>query len=253
MTQTQATSVTTEIHVDAPIERAFAVFTTGIGTWWDADKHILGAPLAAMEFQPWVGGHIIDRGVDGSECRWARILAYDPPRRVCFSWDVSPSWQIETDPAKASDVEITFTRTSADRTHVVLTHRHLDRHGDGWEAMRNAVGSGWSLTGFADVAAQATASVSESFVFMVLHYPTANNRDRLAADMGSMRSAMENQPGCLGVDPPLLTEDGACLIGYSRWQSKEAFLATGITLSPANEVIDGEQRPRQRFLLNAYR
>ncbi len=253
MTQPEVTSVTTESDIDAPIERAFAVFTTGIGTWWDADKHILDAPLADMEFQPWVGGNIIDRDVDGGECRWAQILAYDPPTRVCFSWNISPRWQIETDPAKASEVEITFASTGAHRTHVVLTHRHLDRHRDGWEALRDAVGSGWSLTGFAAVAAGASTCVSDQFVFMVLHYPTPENRDRLAAGMASMRAAMENQPGCIGVDPPLLTEDGTCLIGYSRWESKEAFLRTGITLGPVSEVIDGELRPRQRFLLNAYR
>ena len=28
-----------------------------------------------MVFEPHVGGHIIDRGADGSECRWARVLA----------------------------------------------------------------------------------------------------------------------------------------------------------------------------------
>jgi uncharacterized protein YndB with AHSA1/START domain len=154
-TQTAATTVSTSIDVDATIERAFHVFTTKIGTWWDADRHILDAELAEMEFQPWVGGNIIDRGVDGSECRWARILAYEPPTRVCFSWDINTCWQIENDPQKTSEVEITFTADRADRTHVVLTHRRLDRHGDGWEEVRDAVGSGWNLTRFAEIAARA--------------------------------------------------------------------------------------------------
>jgi uncharacterized protein YndB with AHSA1/START domain len=153
-THTDATSVRTDAEVHAPIERAFEVFTTGIGTWWPPDKHLLEASLAEMEFQPWVGGNIIDRGVDGSECRWSRILAYEPPTRVCFSWDINLRWQVETDPDKASEVEITFAADGPERTHVVLTHRHLDRHGEGWEAMRDAVGSGWSLSEFADVAAR---------------------------------------------------------------------------------------------------
>jgi uncharacterized protein YndB with AHSA1/START domain len=155
-THTATTSVSTETDVDAPIERVFDVFTAGIGTWWDPDKHLLEGPLAEMEFQPWVGGNIIDRGVDGSECRWSRVLAYQRPTRVCFSWDINLHWQIETDPDKTSEVDITFTAEGADRTHVVLTHRHLDRHGDGWEAMRDAVGSGWSLTDFAEVATRPT-------------------------------------------------------------------------------------------------
>ena len=147
------TSVTTEITVDAPVERAFAVFTDGIGTWWNPDHHILEGELAEMVFQPRVGGHILDRATDGSECRWARVLAYDPPHRVRFSWDINLAWQLETDPAKTSEVEVTFSPQGPGRTHVVLTHSHLDRHGDGWEAMRDAVGSGWDLTRYAQTAA----------------------------------------------------------------------------------------------------
>ncbi|MGX7680293.1 SRPBCC domain-containing protein [Jatrophihabitans sp. DSM 45814] len=150
MTTTDATTVSTSVEVDAPIARAFHVFTAEIDTWWDKDKHILEAPLAEMVFEPFVGGNIIDRGTDGSECRWARVLAYEPPSRVSFSWDINIQWQIETDPERASEVEITFTELTPERTRVVLTHRYLDRHGEGWEGMRDAVGSGWRLTPFAD-------------------------------------------------------------------------------------------------------
>src|SRR3954447_17095614 len=108
MTTIDATTVTVSTEVDAPIARAFFVFTAEIGTWWDEDKHLLEAPLAEMVFEPFVGGHIIDRGVDGSECRWARVLAYDPPHRVRFSWDITTRWQLETDPERASEVEIDF-------------------------------------------------------------------------------------------------------------------------------------------------
>ena len=151
-TQVQETSVTTQTIVDAPIDHAFRVFTDGIGSWWDPGHHILEAELAEMVFEPRVGGHIIDRGTDGSECRWARVLAYDPPSRVCFSWDINLRWQLETDPAKTSEIEVTFTPAGPDRTSVVLTHRHLDRHGDGWESMRDAVRRGWSLAAFAAAA-----------------------------------------------------------------------------------------------------
>jgi uncharacterized protein YndB with AHSA1/START domain len=150
MTTTDSTTVSVSTEVDAPVARAFHVFTAEIGTWWDDDKHILEAPLAEMVFEPFVGGNIIDRGTDGSECRWARVLAYDPPSRVCFSWDINTQWQIETDPTRTSEVEITFTAITPERTNVVLTHRHLDRHGEGWETMRDAVGSGWSLTPLAE-------------------------------------------------------------------------------------------------------
>ena len=152
-TQLPATSVTTGVDVAAPIEHVFRVFTEGIGSWWNPEHHILQAELAEMVFEPHVGGHIIDRGTDGSECRWARVLAYDPPHRVCFSWDINLRWQLEPDPAKTSEVEVTFSAEERSRTRVVLTHRHLERHGEGWEQMRDAVSSGWSLARFAEVAA----------------------------------------------------------------------------------------------------
>ena len=98
-------------------------------------------------FEPRVGGSIYDRGVDGSECRWARVLAYEPPERVVFSWDIGPTWQIETDPDRASEVEVRFVAESPERTRVELEHRHIDRHGDGWEGVREGVAAdqGWLL------------------------------------------------------------------------------------------------------------
>ncbi len=144
---TTAPAVTESILVQAPIERAFEVFTADIGSWWPTDHHILEAELAEMVFEPRAGGHIIDRGVDGSECRWARVLAYEPPHRIVFTWDITLRWQIETDPARASEVEVRFIAESEDRTRVELEHRGIERHGDGWEAMHAAVGSpnGWLI------------------------------------------------------------------------------------------------------------
>jgi uncharacterized protein YndB with AHSA1/START domain len=94
-----------------------------------------------------VGGHIYDRGVDGSQCRWARVLAYEPPHRVLFSWDIGPTWQLEGDPAKTSEVEVRFTAESGGRTRVDLEHRHLDRHGPGWQSVADGVDgeAGWPL------------------------------------------------------------------------------------------------------------
>jgi uncharacterized protein YndB with AHSA1/START domain len=152
--QTSDTAVRTSITVKAPIERAFSIFTDGIGTWWSPDHHILRGELAEMVFEPRVGGHVYDCGVDGSECHWARVLVYDPPNRVVFSWDISLEWQIETDHEKTSEVEVRFTALGPERTLVELEHRHIDRHGDGWEQMRDAVGSpnGWSLRRFGEAA-----------------------------------------------------------------------------------------------------
>lgn len=148
MTQTtEPTTATASIEVDVPQQRAFEVFTGDFGSFKPPDHNLLAVPIAETVVETYVGGHIVDRGVDGSECRWARILAYEPPDRFTFSWDIGPSWQIETDATKTSEVEVTFTALSDDRTRVEVEHRHLDRHGEGWTAVRDGVstGEGWPL------------------------------------------------------------------------------------------------------------
>lgn len=144
---TQATSVKLQIVVEAPIERAFRVFTEKFDQIKPREHNMLRVPIAETVFEPRVGGHVYDRGVDGSECRWARVLAYEPPTRVVISWDISPQWQIETDPAKTSEVEVRFVAESPTRTRVELEHRNLHRHGAGWETERDAVAhdQGWPL------------------------------------------------------------------------------------------------------------
>ena len=115
-----------------------------------------------MVFELREGGRIYDVGVDGSECQWARVLAYEPPDRVVFSWDISLQWQIEADLDRTSEVEVRFIAEEPGRTGVELEHRRLDRHGEGWEGMRDAVGSpeGWDvgLHRFAERVMSTTAS-----------------------------------------------------------------------------------------------
>ena len=152
--QATQTSVHTDVVVKAPLERAFKVFTEEMASWWNPEHHILSGELEKMVFEPRVGGRIYDVGTDGSECIWARVLAFEPPHRLVFSWDISPRWEIESDHAKTSEVEVTFVAEDEQRTRVELEHRNLDRHGEGWEGERNAVGSagGWpdGLRRFAD-------------------------------------------------------------------------------------------------------
>jgi uncharacterized protein YndB with AHSA1/START domain len=147
MTQTQAAVVRRQVVVDAPIEKAFSVFTDRFGDFKPPEHNLLAAPIAQTVFEPRVGGHIYDRAEDGSECRWARILAYEPPQRVVFSWDISPQWQLEADPELTSEVEVRFVAEGPTRTRVELEHRNLDRHGPGWRSVADGVESddGWPL------------------------------------------------------------------------------------------------------------
>ena len=145
--QATATSFQTSITVDAPLERAFSVFVDEFDRIKPREHNLLGVDIAETVFEPRAGGHIYDRGVDGSECRWARVLAYEPPDRVVFTWDISPHWQLVADPHEASEVEVRFVPETPERTRVELEHRHLDRHGDGWEGVRAGLESagGWPL------------------------------------------------------------------------------------------------------------
>jgi uncharacterized protein YndB with AHSA1/START domain len=123
------------------------VFTDRFGDFKPPEHNLLTVPIAESVFEPRVGGHIYDRGVDGSECRWARILAYEPPNRVVFSWDISPQWQIEQNLDNTSEVEVRFVAESPERTRVELEHRNIERHGPGWESVAGGVAgdAGWSL------------------------------------------------------------------------------------------------------------
>src|SRR4051794_11345787 len=147
MTQAAAVVVRRQIVVEAPIERAFTVFTARFGDFKPPEHNLLGVAIAETVFEPKVGGHIYDRADDGSECHWARVLAYEPPDRVVFSWDISPQWQVETEPDNTSEVEVQFVAETPHRTRLELEHRHLDRHGPGWESVRDGVANddGWPL------------------------------------------------------------------------------------------------------------
>ena len=90
--QATETSIQTSITVEAPLERAFSVFVEDFDAIKPREHNMLGVDIAETVFEPRAGGHIYDRGVDGSECRWARVLAYEPPDRVVFTWDISPRW-----------------------------------------------------------------------------------------------------------------------------------------------------------------
>jgi uncharacterized protein YndB with AHSA1/START domain len=146
-TQAKDTSIRVQIVVAAPIERAFRVFTEDFDRVKPREHNMLDVDIAQTVFEPRAGGRIYDQGVDGSEYSWARVLVFEPPTRLVFSWDISPQWQIETDPGKTSEVEVRFIAETPARTRVELEHRNLDRHGDGGENARDAVGGedGWPL------------------------------------------------------------------------------------------------------------
>jgi uncharacterized protein YndB with AHSA1/START domain len=143
----QEAVVRRSVVVSGTPELAFEVFTQRFDAIKPREHNLLGCPIVETVLDAHVGGRIVDHGEDGTECAWARILAYDPPGRLVFSWDISPTWQLEQSPDNTSEVEVRFVADGPDRTRVELEHRHLDRHGAGWESLRDGVADdqGWPL------------------------------------------------------------------------------------------------------------
>ena len=146
MTPESGMTIRHEVVVDLSPEEAFWTFA-------DLDRikprqhNLLAVPIEQTVLEQHVGGDVYDRGVDGSVCRWGRVLAFDPPNRIAFSWDIGPDWQVTSDPTRTSEVEVTFADDGERRTRVTLTHRHIDRHGTGWESLRDGLEGqdGWPL------------------------------------------------------------------------------------------------------------
>jgi uncharacterized protein YndB with AHSA1/START domain len=147
MSSSNVEPVRHHVVVNTSIARAFDLFITRFDAVKPREHNLLSVPIAETVFDPYAGGHIYDIGVDGSRCQWARVLAFEPPSRVVFTWDISPTWQIEHDLTKTSEVEVRFIAESGERTRVELEHRHLERHGDSWRSVADGVDgeAGWPL------------------------------------------------------------------------------------------------------------
>ena len=133
------------VTVNAPIERAFRIFTESFTTWWPADYHIGQADMAEAIIEPREGGRWYERGVDGSECDWGHVLAWQPPHRLVVTWQINGQWQYDPDPEHASEIEVRFTPEGSGQTTVELEHRLIHRLVGG-EAIRDSIsgGGGWS-------------------------------------------------------------------------------------------------------------
>ena len=154
--QAAGVSVTKAITVEAPIERAFSVFTEGFDSWWPRTHHIGDADLAEAVIEPREGGRFYERSVDGGECEWGRVLAWDPPSRVVLAWQLTSEWKYDRD--FLTEVEVRFTAHGPARTRVELEHRNLERYGDDLEKVRDAVGSDGGWGGLLRTYAQAAAA-----------------------------------------------------------------------------------------------
>jgi len=131
------------VHVNASPQKAFDVFTAGIGRWWPKSHHICKADLDTHVIEPRTGGRWYERGVDGVECDIGKVLVWEPPARLVLAWQLNPDWTF--DPDLITEVEVLFIADGANATRVELEHRNLERMGERADAMRQQIDSpnGW--------------------------------------------------------------------------------------------------------------
>jgi uncharacterized protein YndB with AHSA1/START domain len=132
------------ISVGVGIEDAFATFVDRFGSWWPRSSSWSGEALQSMTLEPRPGGLLSEHGPHGFRLDWGRIVAWEPPHRLAFTWQVAPDRTPEPNPSRASEVELRF-RAANGGTRVELEHRGFERHGAGAEAYRDGMASddGW--------------------------------------------------------------------------------------------------------------
>ncbi|TDC30094.1 SRPBCC family protein [Micromonospora sp. KC213] len=130
--------------VPASAEQAFAVFTGALIDWWVPEYTWSGpAALAELGMEPQAGGMLYEIGPYGFRSDWGRVVIWDPPKRLVFTWQIGPDRVPVPDPAQASEVEVLFLPDSSGGTRVEVEHRHFDRHGAAAEGYRQALTAGW--------------------------------------------------------------------------------------------------------------
>jgi uncharacterized protein YndB with AHSA1/START domain len=135
-----------QIVVETSQERAFQVFTDGMDRWWPREHHIGKSPLKRAVVEPRQGGRWYTICEDGTECDTGKVLAWDPPRRLVLTWQLTAKW--EYDPDFVTEVEVTFFAEGPKKTRVQLEHRNLERYGESAPELRNSINAqeGWGVT-----------------------------------------------------------------------------------------------------------
>ncbi|WP_309604985.1 SRPBCC family protein [Phenylobacterium sp.] len=146
MSQTiRPAAIRKSLTLQASPNKAFSVFTDGIGRWWPKTHHIGASPLVDAVIEPGVGGRWYGRHEDGGETPWGEVLAWEPPGRLVLAWRITKDWGY--DPNLLTEIEVSFVAGADGQTHVAFEHRGLERFGDseGAEAARISMDGGWGF------------------------------------------------------------------------------------------------------------
>jgi uncharacterized protein YndB with AHSA1/START domain len=134
---TELGPIVKSVTVNAPLQRAFELFTDGIATWWPLETHSVAEDRAeTCVFEARQGGRIFERTATGEEHLWGAVVVWEPPHRVVYTWH--PGRGEET----AQEVEMHFS-VERDGTRIDLEHRGWDRYGDGAAEMLRNYHGGW--------------------------------------------------------------------------------------------------------------
>jgi uncharacterized protein YndB with AHSA1/START domain len=158
MSQTTIAPVRHSVTVPISALRAFTLFTEGFNTWW-IGHHIGEAELAEAVIEPRVDGRWYERGVDGTECEWGKVLVYEPPGRLVMTWQLNSDFKFDPDLSHASEVEVRFTE-SGGQTTVDFEHRYIERLGAGADDLAKSVSSDGGWPAILDLYAKAAAAAA---------------------------------------------------------------------------------------------
>jgi uncharacterized protein YndB with AHSA1/START domain len=127
------------LSVECSPERAFEVFTGEIMSWWPIDRHSIHKDkVRDVVLEPREGGEMYELAEGGKREHWARVVTFEPPKRLVLAWKVNPTTDAPT------EIEVTFT-PDGDGTRVDLEHRNWEQAGEGASAMRDNYQTGWDV------------------------------------------------------------------------------------------------------------
>jgi hypothetical protein len=141
------TPVRKTVRVNADVAHTFKIFTM-MGDWWPAEHSLLpqgSSSGRSVVIEPHSDGRWFERGRDGTECTWGKVIEWSPPKRVILGWQINGQFQY--DPSATTEVQIDFIAEGPTTTRVELEHRYFERYPDTGAALRTGVESadGWPL------------------------------------------------------------------------------------------------------------
>ncbi|MEZ4949605.1 MAG: SRPBCC family protein [Saprospiraceae bacterium] len=138
-------SITVRCQVQLEPETAFSLFLKDFSKWWPKEYTWSQKHLEEIMIEPKVGGHCIEKGPGGFRSDWGTVTDLVVPDKISFLWQISPQREPVPNPAKASQVHITFLSNKKNGTTVSLVHSDFKNHGEGYNEYLENMNSkyGW--------------------------------------------------------------------------------------------------------------